>query len=95
MSKRDKDLINKIEQLENQLRDLRLELQRGSPRTPNHLQVGDKVVIKNPSRGQPDTGTLIKIHPTKRGTVLAIGPKNRETKIIRLLKNLEKVQNDD
>ena len=95
MSKRDKDLINKIEQLENQLRDLRLELQQGRPRTPNRLQVGDKVTVKNPSRGQPVTGTLIKIHPTKRGTVLAIDSKDRETKIVRLLRNLEKIQDDE
>ena len=94
MSKRNKDIINKIEELEQQLRELRLELQEGRPKTPNRLQVGDKVIIKNPSRGKPATGTLVKIHPTKRGTVLTVDAKNRETKIVRLLKNLEKAQDD-
>ena len=95
MSRKDQKLINKIEELELQLRELRLELTRERPQSPTPLSIGDKVVIKNPSKGQSDRGTLVKIHPTKRGTVLTADTNNKEIKVIRLLKNLERIQNDN
>lgn len=93
MSRTRRNTINKIEQIENLLRELKLELDKGDQPT-DKLKVGDKVRIKNPSRGQPKRGTIAKIHPTKRCTVVAVDAKNKEIKIIRLLKNLEKTTDD-
>ena len=93
MSRKNKDLINKIENLEQLLRELKLELTEDTQST-GVPKVGDKVKIKNPSRGQPRQGVILKIHPTKRATVLGTDGRGKEIKIIRLLKNLEKSQND-
>ena len=91
MSKKTKDLINKIESLEQLLRELKIDLAEATGPSVE-LQVGDRVRIRNPSRGQPHQGVITKVHPTKRATVQGTDAKNKETKVIRLLKNLEKIQ---
>ena len=77
MSRRNKSLINKIKHIEYLLWELKLELDQEDQST-KELKVGDRVHIKNPSRGQPKQGTIAKIHLTKRCTVLAVDAKNKE-----------------
>jgi len=47
MSRRNQQIIRKIEELERQLNDLKLELQDSEP----DFKVGDVVTILNPKRG--------------------------------------------
>ena len=85
-------LIQQIEDLELQLKGLRLELKEAES---TGIQIGDKVRILNPKRGQPTCGRIHKLHPnSQRATVLTrINVKNEEDKgikTVRMLKNLEK-----
>ena len=100
MSRRDKtSLISQIEQIERQLRDLKLELtaldenQAGLQTEKDRLRVGGRVTILNPRLGQPSRGTLVKVNrTTNRGTVLTRTQTGREVKIVRHTKNLAPVQ---
>ena len=57
------------------------------------LRVGDEVKIINPKRGQALKGILVKIHKrTGRGLVLAKNSKGQDVKIVRLLRNLKRVE---
>ena len=85
-------LIQQIEDLELQLENLKLELKEAEA---TGLQIGDKVQILNPKRGQPTRGRIHKLHPnSQRATVLTrIYVKNeddKEIKTVRMFKNLEK-----
>ena len=85
-------LIQQIEDLELQLKGLRLELKEAES---TGIQIGDKVRILNPKRGQPTRGRIHKLHPnSQRATVLTkIYVKNEddiEIKTVRMFKNLKK-----
>ena len=85
-------LIQQIEDLELQLKNLKLELNEAEA---TGLQIGDRVRILNPKRGQPTRGRIHKLHPnSQRATVLTrIYVKNeddKEIKTVRMFKNLEK-----
>lgn len=71
-----------------------MELQQEEPEP--EFKVGDKVNILNPKRGQPRTGSIYKLHTkTNRATVITqLHNPRKQVKTIRLLKNLEK-NNDD
>lgn len=92
------DLIQRITTIEQQLRELRIELEESSQQqeSPDQdikgtLQLGDRVRIKNPKRSQPSVGILTKIHQrTRRGTVTSKNKKGNDILIVRLLHNLEK-----
>ena len=79
-------VLVKIEELEKQLAELKLELKKtAEPRKPDKLTVGDRVNILNPSRGQVRTGIVCKVnHITGRATV-----ETTKGKVSRALKNLE------
>ena len=78
-------VLVKIEELEKQLAELKLELKKTEPRKPDKLTVGDRVNILNPSRGQVRTGIVCKVnHITGRATV-----ETAKGKVSRALKNLE------
>jgi hypothetical protein len=75
-------IVKKIEDLEEQLRDLKLELQRESepPKSTKErtIEIGDEVRILNPRAGQDKKGVVIKINSltkyvsirTTKGTVV-------------------------
>ena len=79
-------VLVKIEELEKQLAELKLELKKTEPRKPDKLTVGDRVNILNPSRGQVRTGIIVcKVnHITGRATV-----ETTKGKVSRALKNLQ------
>ena len=87
-------IIREIERVENQLRNLRLQLQRDSNTAEGNeepLRVGEEVEITNPRGSQADRGILTKIHKrTKRGTVTTKTRQNQEEKVVRLLTNLKR-----
>ena len=91
MSTKNQRIIRKIEDLEKQLRDLKLELRQEDPEP--ELEIGDEVNILNPKRGQPNVGIIHKLHPrTNRATVVSqLTNPRRQVKTIQLTKNLEKV----
>ena len=78
-------LIQQIEDLELQLKNLILEL-NGAEATG--IQIGDKVRILNPKRGQPTCGRIHKLHPnSQRATVLTrINVKNKDDKGIKTVR---------
>ena len=79
-------VLKKIEELEKQLADLKLELTQPKTKKSDRLSVGEKVVILNPGRGQEGHGTVSKInYKTGRATVSTETGK----KISRAFKNLE------
>ena len=96
MSNNNDRIIKKIKELEDQLKELRLELTKENKTPDDNLKIGDRVRIVNPTRGQPANGELVKINRlTNRGTVLAKEEGGREQKVVRKLSNLKKHQDDD
>ena len=85
-----KALIDKIEELERQLNDLKIELKHQARNNPNpkksdRLEVGVEVYILNPGTNQGTSGIIIKInHQTGRATV-----KTQKGKVSRILRNLK------
>ena len=80
-------LIKKIEDLESQLQDLKLELQEEE----TVFEIGDKVQILNPKRGQPTRGTIHKLHlNTQRATVISQIHDSETWITVCMLKNLKK-----
>ena len=93
-------VLQQITIIESQLRALRIDLEEEEAaenttrNTTVPLRVGDRVQIKNPKGSQPTQGILSKIHRTKRGTVTAKNAQGKEIKVVRLLSNLSR-QNED
>ena len=90
-------IIEQIEQVEEQLRLLRLELETedepddNQPRQTGPLVVGETVIIRNPKGYQGNKGVLTKIHQrSKRGTVTTRNRLGNEENIVRLLSNLRR-----
>ena len=91
------DIVQRITTIESLLRELRIDLEEDATRTESKqtkgtsLKIGERVLIKNPTRLQPAEGILTKIHHrTRRGTVTAVNEKGKEILIVRLLRNLQK-----
>ena len=59
---RNQDLIRMIEELENQLQALRLEFQGTNDNKDSDIEVGNKVTILNPKRGQGNRGIVQKVN---------------------------------
>ena len=79
-------LLKKIEELEKQLADLKLELTQAKPKKSDRLSVGEEVNVLNPGRGQESQGTISKVnYKTGRATV-----STTKGKISRVFKNLER-----
>jgi len=55
-------IIKRIEEIEEQLKELKLELTEPSEKERNtgRLEIGDKVEIVNPNKSQEKEGTVIK-----------------------------------
>ena len=90
------EVIKQIEDIERQLQALKLSIQgqdgeetkKGANRSSSPIKIGDRVTIKNPSKGQKSKGTVTKVnHLTKFATIETDTTKK---KVVRLVKNLRK-----
>ena len=80
-------LIKKIEDLERQLQDLKLEPHEEE----NIFEVGNKVQILKLKKGQATRGTIHKLHwNTQRATFITQINDSETRTIVRMLKNLKK-----
>ena len=55
-------VLEKIEELEKQLADLKLELSKPKTKKSDRLVVGEEVDILNPTRGQENSGTISRVN---------------------------------
>ena len=79
-------VLEKIEALERQLADLKLELTKPKTKKSNRLVVGEEVDMLNPNKGQENSGMISKInYVTGRATV-----DTKKGKISRAFKNLKR-----
>ncbi len=79
-------VLKKIEELEKQLADLKIELSKSEVQKSDRLDVGDEVCILNPGRGQERHGKVSKVnYKTGRATVTTV-----KGKVSRAFKNLER-----
>ena len=85
MSDDNTDLINKIEDIERQLRELRIELGNQTPRVQTGpYETGEEVVILNPKSGQGKGGSLIKVNQiTRYVTIDTVNSKGKREKVVR------------
>ena len=80
-------VLEKIEELEKQLADLKLKLTKPKTKKSNRLTVREEVDVLNPNRGQENSGTISKInYITGRATV-----DTKKGKILRAFKNLKRI----
>ena len=97
-----KRLINQIKNLEEQLRQLRIELadqndnsSEGSKKKPKAppVKVGDTVQILKPSEGQAESGIITRVNPvTKRVAIETINQQGNQEQVNRHWKNVKKIQ---
>jgi len=80
-------VLEKIEELEKQLADLKLELSKPKTKKYDRLAVGEEVDILNPNwAGQENSGMVSRVnYVTRRATV-----DTRNGKVSRALKNLKR-----
>ena len=102
---RNEQIIEKIKDLEKQLSELRIELENqesgeGSTAKKNKsrekssqpLKIGEEVFVLNPKKGQGKRGIVTKVNSkTGYGTVETVNEKNRTEKVVRKLKNLQRI----
>ena len=85
---RNKNIIKKIEEIEKQLKELKLELTESGKKKKKtgRLEVGDTVEIVNPNKSQEKEGIVTKTnYLTSRATV-----KTEKGNVIRKFTNLKK-----
>ena len=95
---RDEEIIERIKDLEEQLSQLRIELENGksskrqsTKNTPLPLKIGEEVFILNPKKGQGKEGIITKVNSlTGYGTVETVNEQNRPVKVVRKIKNLRR-----
>ena len=84
------EIIRKIEELEKQLNELKLELSEGESE-PRPIEVGDKVRILNPRAGQGSKGTVTKVNwPANRVVVEAKNTSGIKQKVVRAIQNVQR-----
>ena len=99
MSDDNTDIINKIEEIERQLRELRIELgqRRSGTRRTGPFEIGEEVEILNPIGGQAKSGKLIKVNPITR--FVTIDTTNtltkRKEKVVRSFGKIARKQNSE
>ena len=82
----DKRVLEKIEELEAQLKDLKLELRTNVDKKSDRLKVGQRVLILNPRMGQDDSRVICRVnYATNRATV-----KTKKGKVSRIFSNLKR-----
>jgi hypothetical protein len=85
MSDDNTDIVNKIEDIERQLTELRIELGKQKPfKRTGPCEIGEEAVILNPKGGQGKGGKLMKVNPiTRHVTIDTINSKGRREKAVR------------
>ena len=87
---KNQDLIKRIEDIEQQLRELKLELSTEEPKkkVSKRFEVGEEVRILNPNKGQGTKGQIIRINfATRRATV-----KTDKGNVSRIFSNLRRIR---
>ena len=83
--KSDDAIIKQIEEIEKLTRNLGIDLEeRSSKQQTGKLQIGDKVKVLNPKKGQEATGTVSKIGAFR------VTIETKKGKVIRAYKNLQR-----
>jgi hypothetical protein len=83
--KTDEEILQQILEIEQLTRKLRIDLEeRSSKQQTGKLQIGDKVNILNPKKGQETTGTVSKIGAFR------VTIETKKGKVIRAYKNLQR-----
>ena len=83
--KTDNEILQQILEIEQLTRKLRIDLEeRSSQQRTGKLQIGDKVKILNPKKGQEKTGTVSKIGAFR------VTIETKKGKVIRAYKNLQR-----
>ena len=98
MSDDNTDIINKIEQIERQLRELRIELgQRRSGTRTGPYKIGEEVEILNPRGGQAKSGKLLKVNQiTRFVTIDTINTlTKRKEKVVRSIGNIRRKNTEE
>ena len=85
MSEDNSHIIKKIEDIEQQLRKLRIELGKGKPfKRTGPYKTGEEVVILNPRVGQGKSGKLLKINSiTRYVTIDTTNSNGKKEKVVR------------
>jgi hypothetical protein len=85
MSDKNTDIIKQIENIEEQLKKLRIELGKGKPfKRTGPYETGEEVVILNPKTGQGKSGKLLKVNQiTRYVTIDTINSKGHKEKVVR------------
>ena len=95
---RNEEIVRKIKDLEEQLRQLRIELEnedtprrKDKKKSKEPLKIGEEVHILNPKKGQGNKGIITKVNTlTGYGTVETVNEQNRTEKVVRKIKNLRR-----
>ena len=83
--------MEKIEELEKQVAELKLELTKPKPKKPERLAIGDTIDILNPIRGQERSRIVCKVLNNVTGrAIIATGI----GKISRVFKSLKQKDSD-
>ncbi len=83
--KTDEEILQQILEIEQLTRKLRIDLEeRSSQQRTGKLQIGDKVKILNPKKGQEKTGTVSKIGAFR------VTIDTQKGKVIRAVHNLQR-----
>jgi len=85
MSDRNTDIIKQIEDIEEQLKRLRIELGEGKPiKRTGQYKTGEEVLILNPKAGQGKSGKLLKVNQiTRYVTIDTINSRGNKEKVVR------------
>ena len=85
MSDKNTDIIKQIEDIEEQLKRLRIELGKGKPfKRTGPYETGEEVVILNPKAGQGKSGQLLKVNQiTRYVTIDTINSRGYKEKVVR------------
>ena len=90
MPKKNQHLIKRIEDIEKQLKELKLEVAADEPKkkASNKLAVGQEVRVLNPKKGQGTKGPIVRInYGTRRATV-----QTEKGNVSRTLSNLKRTE---
>lgn len=84
-------LLERIQRIQRELEELRLEILEGSFGEEEDLQVGDRVRIRNPKVGQVRKGLIVAINPDSNFVTVRGEGIFRGREIRRLKKNVERI----
>lgn len=90
MPKKNQHLIKRIEDIEKQLKELKIEAAADEPKkkASKKLLVGQEVRVLNPKRGQGTQGPIVRInYGTRRATV-----QTEKGNVSRIFSNLKRIE---